>query len=111
MQVRIETSQIDLPHEKRHSIERASARVLARFSRHIRKLHLSVKDVNGRKGGRDKVCTLRLTLEKGGEVLVIDRSRSLARAILRGLRRSRALLKKHIARQRRYNRGDLVYAA
>ena len=110
MQIQIETSQIELPPKKRDTIRRMSNRILSRFSKHIRGLHLTLKDVNGRKGGRDKVCTLRLTLVHGGEVLVIDRSRSIAKAVYRGLRRSRALLKRSITRQRTYRRSELAYA-
>ena len=74
MEVLIETQNVDIPANGASSLRQRVAKVMRNLSANVIRLHLSLKDVNGQKGGRDKVCTVRATLAEGGEVVVVGSS-------------------------------------
>jgi putative sigma-54 modulation protein len=85
--IQLRTQEIEIP---RNGVRDLSRRLADRFSGmafRIARLHVTLKDVNGPRGGLDKVCILRAELAGGGEILVRDRSSHLRRAIDRCARR------------------------
>ena len=87
MDIQLRTQEIEIP---RNGVRDLSRRLSDRFSGmafRIARLHVTLKDVNGPRGGLDKVCILRAELTGGGEILVRDRSSHLRRAIDRCARR------------------------
>lgn len=108
MNIQIETQGIVIPAHSLPILRKRILRSMAHVSEHVNRLHLSLRDVNGAKGGCDKVCTLRATLVEGGEVLVVDRSARLPKALFRGLRRSRHLIRRELKRRRQLARGRLT---
>ena len=108
MKIQIETQDIVIPTHSLPTLRKRVLRAMAQVSEHVNCLHLSLRDINGAKGGRDKVCTVRATLMQGGEVLVVDRSARLPKAIFRGLRRSKHLIRRELKRRRQLPRGRLA---
>lgn len=104
MDIQIETQDVDLPPHSLISLRQRVLRAMGRVGDNVRCLHLSLRDVNGTKGGRDKVCVVRVALNSGGEVLVVDRSRRLPRALFRGLRRSKVLIRRELKKRRQRDR-------
>ena len=104
MDVRIETQNVVLPSNSLLGLRRRIARVMRNLSQSIDYLHVTLRDVNGDKGGRDKVCTIRARLLRGGEVVVVDRSSKTPKALFRGLRRARNLVHREIKRRRHRGR-------
>lgn len=99
MNVHIDAHHIELPDTV--TVEQRVRRSLSRFAEHLRRVTVTLRDDNGPRGGRDKVCTLRVELQGGGgQIIVIDRSASLQRAITRNLRRSRLLVARALKRRR-----------
>jgi hypothetical protein len=65
---------------------------------------VTLKDINGPRGGRDKVCMLRAELADGGQIVVIDRSSKMRHAIFGCLRRSKSLIAREVKRRRMQHR-------
>ena len=104
VEVLIETQDVKLPTHGVGSLRRRVAKAMQHISTHVSRLHLNIKDVNGEKGGRDKVCTVRLTLVDGGEVVVVDKGEKVRKAMFRALRRSRLLIRRELKRRRQQRR-------
>ena len=106
MEVRIRTQHVALP---RRSLSRLRVRVragLARLSERVMRLHVTLKDINGPRGGRDKICMLRAEFVDGGEIVVVDRSDHLRRAIAGCLQRSRRVIDRELKRRHRVARRE-----
>ncbi len=104
MNVRLETHHVVLPNNSGANLAARVGRVFSRLASGISNLHVTLKDINGPRGGRDKVCVLRAELAGGGQVVVIDRSSKMRRAIVSCLRRGRSLVAKEVKRRRAKNR-------
>lgn len=104
MNVQLETHHVVLPNNAGASLTARVARVFSRLASGISNLHVTLKDINGPRGGRDKVCMLRAELADGGQIVVIDRSSKMRRAIVGCLRRSKSLIAKEVKRRRMQSR-------
>ncbi len=104
MDIQIETQNVAIPRRTGARLRKRIRRVMDHAGLQITRLHLSMRDVNGRKGGRDKVCTVRATLATGGEVVVVDRSSTVRKGLFRALRRSRGLIRRELVRRRQRER-------
>ncbi len=104
MQVQLETRHVELPSRANTRMSSRVGRVFQKFESVIHRLHLTLKDVNGPRGGEDKVCLLRVELKGGGQLVVREQGESLARSIGRCLRRGIHLVsreqKRRLSRRR-----------
>ena len=104
MDIRLQTQHVTLP---RRALSRIRDRVrsgLDRMTERVARLQVTLKDINGPRGGRDKVCILRAELVDGGQVVVIDRAANLRRAIARCLQRSKRVIDREVKRRHRERR-------
>ena len=106
MKVQLQTQDIRLPRNGARQLVRRCAQLFPRLTGHIARLHVTLKDTNGPRGGNDKVCIMRAELEHGGEVLVRDTGSSLRGSISRCARRLRSLVKKKSEKRRVRRRGS-----
>ena len=64
MQVSIQTQGVTLPRNSHRALAQRIGMALERIPQ-IARLHVSLKDVNGPRSGRDKVCILRAEFASG----------------------------------------------
>lgn len=100
MEIRVDARNVELPSNAGVRLRARVQRVLARLTAGVTRVHLTLKDVDGPRNGRGKVCMLRAELSGGGQVVVVDRSVRLGRAFVRCLRRSRRIISREIKRRR-----------
>lgn len=100
MNVNVQTQDVVIPRNDGASLAERARIVLARFKDRITRLELTLKDINGPRGGRDKVCMVRAELIDGRQIIAIDRNTTLRRAIGGSLRRAKALIANGMARGR-----------
>jgi hypothetical protein len=105
MQVELETHGVVIPRNEGQALVTRLNDSFARVRNRIARMHMSLKDDNGPRGGRDKICLLRAVLTNGREIVVRDRSSNLARAIGRSIRRGRALIAHELKRSRARRHG------
>ncbi len=110
MNVTLEARHVALPRHAGPSIVTRVRTVLSRFAGKVARLDVTLKDINGPRGGRDKVCVLRAELADGGQVVVVDRDTRLRVALNGCLRRSRQLLSRELRRRRGRSRRQRVRA-
>ncbi len=111
MDIRVDARNVALPSRSIKSLAARIGHQLSRVKTRIARVHITLKDVNGPRGGRDKVCVLRAELTNGRQIVVVDRSAKLGRAIVRSVRRSRNLIDRDIKRRRDRLRSGLKAAA
>lgn len=100
MDIHIETQNVEIPPHSSKRLNGLVRQAMDQAGLQIARLHLSLRDVNGNKGGRDKVCTVRATLLAGGEVVVVDRGTKMRESLFRALRRSRTVIRQELVRRR-----------
>ncbi len=100
MEIHIETQDVEIPPHSNKHLKGLVRGTMEKAGLQIAQLHLSLRDVNGKKGGRDKLCTVRATLIPGGEIVVVDRSNTMREGLLRALRRSRSVIRRELIRRR-----------
>ena len=104
MEILVRSQNVMLPP---HGSADLATRVRCMFGRmagNVARLHIALKDVNGPRGGRDKVCVIRAELSGGGHVVVQHRDSRLRRAIGRSLRRAKSMVSEETRRQREKRR-------
>ncbi len=111
MEIRVDARNVEIPARSTRSLADRINRLLSRLKTRIARVHITLKDVNGPRGGRDKVCVLRTELTNGRHIVVVDRSAKLGRAIVRCVRRSKLLIDRDVKRRRDRLRSDLKTAA
>jgi hypothetical protein len=111
MDIRVDAQNVELPSRSIRSLAARIGSQLSRLKSRIARVHITLKDVNGPRGGRDKVCVLRAKLTNGRQVVVTHRSAKLGRAIARSVHRSRSLIDRDIKRRRDRLRSGLKDAA
>ncbi|MDJ0926693.1 MAG: hypothetical protein QNJ73_03495 [Gammaproteobacteria bacterium] len=104
MNIRVNTQDIELPARGVTALRDRIRRAFMSVADCVTALHVTLKDVNGPRGGRGKVCVLRAELTDGGQVLIVHRSRTMRRALVRCLRRGRRKVRGEVQRRRRRRR-------
>lgn len=69
--VHIRAMHTNLDEETKAYVRRSLGRKLGKFAQHIERISVRYEDVNGPKGGRDKLCRIKVTLS-GLEPVVVD---------------------------------------
>jgi hypothetical protein len=73
---------------------------LGRFGRHIDRVRVYLRDVNGPRGGLDKKCRIVVELPPRGRVIVTGADAAISAAITRTANRARLAVKRHVKRRR-----------
>jgi len=86
--------------ELQHLIERRIDFGLSQFVDAIHEVHVTVADVNGPRGGVDKVCRVRLTGPGLAPIVVEQAAAEVTAAIDGAIARSARSISRHLARRR-----------
>jgi putative sigma-54 modulation protein len=89
MNVLIHSKDIKLSEKTRESIKCKILFSLSKFQSHIENVDLHIKDINGPKGGIDKLCTITITALRGKPFVVSSTSDNLFSVIGHCVRRAR----------------------
>ena len=88
MHIAIRTSQLVLQPDQRTQIERRASFALSHLSAVVRRVDVSLSDVNGPRGGVDKRCRILVHVEGGSSVFVEDADSDLVQLIDRAMDRA-----------------------
>jgi len=102
MKIHVRSKQLAVDEALRRHIERRLEFSLGRFAHRIMRVTVQLSDVNGPRGGEDKVCRIEVRLRPAGTVYVEDRDADLVvtvdraadrtgRSVARALQRAREL--------------------
>lgn len=82
-------------------VQHRLARVLGRFRDHVQGARVSLRDVNGPRGGTDKHCTVLLRVKGGSDIILREREASALGAFDRAAGRVVVALVRRLERRRR----------
>ena len=101
MNIRIQAKDFPLTPAIRSEVADQVERALARFDSRIVDVDVFLSDVNGPKGGPDKVCTLRVQLPNRTTVPIETVEPDLYSAIRKSAARARRSVRRTLAKQQR----------
>lgn len=101
MNVDVRLRDLEEAEELKTLIERRLAFAIDRFAGRVQSIQVLVADVNGPRGGVDKLCFVYAVLAGGHSVTIEERASSPATAASRAIRRLAAALGRVIPRKRR----------
>jgi len=101
MQIDIQFRGIDASQTVREHAERRAHFTLGRIGTRIARVSISLADVNGPKGGEDKSCTVQVSLQQPGAVVVEETGADLYQVLDRGLARAGRTVVRRLERQAR----------
>lgn len=87
MQLSIRTRDVELNDEIRELVERRMQFALDAFQDRIESIGVYFMDLNGPKGGVDKICQVAVRVKGVGELVVLERGPRLAQTLNRAARR------------------------
>jgi ribosomal subunit interface protein len=102
MRMIIHTSGFDITDALRSYTEQRLRTALGWANYQIRKLAVSLSDINGPRGGIDKVCKLQVQLANGREIIIEDAEADLYAAIDRAAERADRAIVRQIERSRHF---------
>ena len=104
MQVAVKSSQLELDKQLKHDIASRTGGVFWRLREKIRAITVSFYDVNGPKGGVDKLCKLKVSLFGLPPLLVISKQESLHKALASALDKAKSNLTRRLKKMRSQKR-------
>jgi len=107
VQVNLRTHHVSLPPRSGASVISQFNRRLGLYADRIDKVDVMLKDINGPRGGRDKVCHVRARLRDGTLINVEDRATVMRRAIYRCSQRARLSIGRAVKRRSEHRRRSL----
>ena len=102
MQIHIQSHGFALTEALREHAERRLRFGLTHGSDHIRRVEVRLSDINGPRGGADKLCSIVVTLENLPEVVIEDIENDLYIAIDRAADRTSRAVARRLERKREH---------
>lgn len=101
MTISIRVRGIEWTDELHKEVERSVAFAVNRYQRHVNHVSVYLVDLNGPKGGADKLCQMTATLRSGGRVFILEKGSAIVPAVNRAVDRLRYRIGRSIQRWKR----------
>ena len=101
MNVLIESSRSGEPQAWRQQVEQRVRAVLHRLQGQVQQARISLRDINGPRGGVDKQCQIMLTTAGYGQLVIVSRADDAQGALNQALQRATHSLARLWQRKRR----------
>lgn len=101
MQIQIESSRCGEPQEWRAVVEQRVRFALRRLQREVQQARVSLRDINGHKGGIDKQCQITLQTDGHGTLVIVSQAAQAQQALNAALQRATHSLARLWQRKRR----------
>lgn len=98
MKFDLRTKALDLTSELRDYVARRLQFALGRHAEHVRRVDITLEDINGPRGGVDKACRIHVTLAHAGTLHVAELQADVRTAIDLGADRVGQLIAHKLAR-------------
>jgi ribosomal subunit interface protein len=92
MKIDIQSKELKLGQTFKHNIKVKIRRLFQHNSDAINRINITVADINGPKGGEDKVCKINVSVGGGPNILVSAREASAYKAVTQAIKRASATL-------------------
>jgi putative sigma-54 modulation protein len=107
VQIHVRSKQVEMDEAVRIHIEHRLEQSLGRHAARIRRVSALIVDVNGPRGGEDKVCRLEIRLLPTGSLFVEDTDADLYAAVSRAAERAARAVTRAVERTRESGRATV----
>jgi putative sigma-54 modulation protein len=104
MKIQIIEKSISLSESQRALVSRRLTAALDRFADKVCGLTVTFSDLNGPRGGDDKLCRVRMLLRENGEIVLSENSDAVESAVTRIADRAANTVQRLVERRRLYQR-------
>lgn len=94
MKIDIQAKQLKLGQTFKQNVKVKIRRLFQHNSEDVNRINITVADINGPKGGDDKVCKVNVSVGGGKNILVSARDSSAYKAVTQAIRKASATLSK-----------------
>jgi putative sigma-54 modulation protein len=101
MTISIRVRDIEWTDELRKEVERSVAFAVDRYQAHVSHVSVYLVDLNGPKGGADKLCQITAQLRRGNAVLILQKGSEIVPTVDRAVERLRYQIGRGIQRWNR----------
>ncbi len=101
MTISIRVRGIEWTDELRKEVERSVAFALGRYQTHVNHVSVYLVDLNGPKGGADKLCQMTATLRSGNRVFILEKGSEIVPTVNRAVDHLRYRIGRSIQRWKR----------
>ena len=101
MTISIRVRGIEWTDELRKEVERSVAFAVDRYQTHVSHVSVYLVDLNGPKGGTDKLCQITATLRSGNPVFILEKGSEIVPTVNRAVDRLRYRIGRGIRRWKR----------
>ena len=92
---------IDFTDELRNAVERIVVFVVDRYDTQVNKISVYLADLNGPKGGVDKLCQITADISRGNSVLILEKGSKILTTVNRAARRLGHRIGQNVQRRNR----------
>lgn len=111
MNIYVNTKRAGISPGFKFDMERRLGRMYRKASHFIRRVNLTVTDVNGPKGGVDKLCKLRVSMFGFPSIVVITKRDTSEKAFVDALKKVNQTLFRRIKKHQRFRHKALLITA
>jgi putative sigma-54 modulation protein len=111
MNIQIIEKSVALSESQRELVSRRLTAALDRFADKVCGLTVTFSDLNGPRGGVDKLCRLRMLLRENGEIVMSENSDAIESAVTRLADRAANTIQRLVERRRAYQRNAAAFAS
>jgi ribosome-associated translation inhibitor RaiA len=104
VRLRIKSRKLPLTEDIRTHVEERVGSALDHVPFHILAVDVNLVDVNGPRGGKDKLCRIRIQLDDGGSIVVSEPDISEFRAVDRATTRAKRLVNERLRKRIHHRR-------
>ncbi|MDH5181013.1 MAG: HPF/RaiA family ribosome-associated protein [Gammaproteobacteria bacterium] len=108
MQIDIQTRSFSLTDALREHVNRRIGFTLGTRDDYIQRIVVRLEDINGPRGGADKLCRLQIVLDQLPDVVIEDTEEDMYVAIDRATDRAGRTVSRKISRQRDHLRANMI---
>lgn len=108
MEIYVNTKKAGISPGFHFDMERRLGRLYRKASHTIRRISLTVTDVNGPKGGIDKLCKLRVSMSGKPSIVVVARQDTSEKAFVEAFKRVNQTLFRQLKKQQRIKSKPLL---
>jgi ribosome-associated translation inhibitor RaiA len=101
MELTITDLNIELDNQNKARIRQKVSRTFNKICDHIQKINLTINDINGPKGGKDKRCRIVIHTKGIPDIVITDSQKSIGSAVNIALTRARVTLLKKLKRKQK----------
>jgi putative sigma-54 modulation protein len=101
MKIDVRVRGIDFTDELRKGVERIISFAVDRYDTQVDKISVYLADLNGPKGGVDKLCQITANLSRGNPVLILEKGTEILSMVNRAARRLGHRIGRNVQRRHR----------